>query len=250
MKGSVERMDTFEKETDMLIKKSVSHKKDLIPDSYRTRLLNTLDSLPEKTGSEPKNDDSDVEIIEKRHKIEFKAVISAAAAVVFLFGGYSVFSKIVKPGNKPEVTDASAVIKTEETTETSVTEPKISALYDDTETTGTEAATDETLTETDSSAEKTENVQVIVTQLPDPDKHKDDVKVPDEDQKIHQAEPVDPKAGPNDPKPDDKGLKSNDKGPKSEPDDPKSDNKRPKDADKGAKVNHDAPKDDVKVPKP
>ncbi len=184
-------METFGKETDMLIRKSAAHKNDFVPGSYKTRLLNTLENLPEKPGTAEASEISDVEIVEKRHKIEFRAIASAAAAVVLLFGGYSFFSGIVKTGNKPEVTEPSAIIETEETTEAAVSESKISAVYDETcVTTVTEETTEETQTETDDPVK--ENINNVVIPAPKPDQK--DKKAGHEDPEAKKnAPPVEPK---------------------------------------------------------
>ena len=244
-------MDTFEKETDLLIKKSVMHKKDFVPDSYRKRLMDTLESLPDKAETKKVTEDADVEVIDRKRKIEFRAIVSAAAAVLLFFGGYSVLSGIVKPGSKPDVTDASAVIKTEETTESSVSETKISALINNSsETTVTEVTTEETQSQTDNSEEENINNQVAFTQSPDPGVHNPGAEVLDANQKTPHEEPDKPKAEPDKPKSDEKGPKVNDREPKAEHDGPKSDIKNPKADARGEKGEPGAPKEAVNDPKP
>ncbi len=202
-------MYSDEKDTDMLIRKSAEHKNDFIPDSYKKKLLLTLECLPDKATGGQITEEADIKIINNRHKIEFRAIASAAAAVVLLFGGYSLLSKVITPGEKPEITDSSAIVATEATTSSStVKNEKKAVIAETTCTTIGEVTTEETLSETNNDFEEIEKFQAI----PAPDE-----KELNEDKKIHEKKNDDPvKAGKAE---EAKGAKD-DKGAKGAKDDP------------------------------
>lgn len=170
-------METYEKEADAIIKKSVLHKNDLIPDTYMYKLKNTLDCLPEKetTGQIAQ----DIKIIRNKGRMEIRAVASVAAAVMFICVSSALLLR--KPDhiktNSDPVTDVT----------TSISEPSVTTSVQVTSTckitsvsTVAETTTEETVSE-EQETECSEVLEVFIPYDAPPEPEKIDIQEPKKD---------------------------------------------------------------------